>query len=140
MNADKWEPTLEQLDGLARDIERLTGVSYNLGQTMTVAILTRQHEREAGLLALLATRRDTLGREDVLLNKREVARVLAAHAALDAPPVPTLLEAARAVFNAPLQDGPAVIVPKALTDALKAAVERADASLSHPKGCSERAK
>lgn len=89
-------------------------------------ILQRQHSREKGLLdALKRIHGHTCGAPSAScwkMNRDIAASALAAHAALDAPPEPTLLEAAKALvgrFNW-VADSANV---EAL-DALKAAVER----------------
>ena len=107
MNADKWEPTPEQVEREAIRLRNEWNATVYLpslegcsaaGDWRNVArtILQRQHEREAGLLNTLRTICMVHGKGwtyDV------AASALAAHAALDAPPEPTLLEAAKVCRN-----------------------------------------
>lgn len=88
-----YEPPAEMVDALERDIRRLTGVPYNLGQTMSVAILRRQHEREKPLLGEMRAALDLLSDGYPSHAQTRLLQALAAHAKLDAPKVPTLAEA-----------------------------------------------
>lgn len=126
-----YTPTAEQIARMRDEHRDATGmwVSAHDAQYM----LKRQHEREKGLLELLneATYELPFCHE----FKRKVERALAAHARLDAPPEPTLLEAAKQVVSNVTVDvlkfdlGTHITLngwPTAIEDirALKAAVER----------------
>lgn len=117
-----YEPTKEQVDRETKEmLARWMSQSQDIfGWTRgeVVRILKRQHEREAGLLDVLqriASGYDT--------SARLASETLAAHARLDAPPEPTLLEAAKAFVDA----APHAYAMTTALDALKAAVEREEA-------------
>lgn len=128
-----YEPTPEQCDALERDIVRLTGAPYHLGQTVITAILQRQHSREKGLRDAMQRVCDMLRPTDALTFieakcRPILADALAAHAALDAAPEPTL----RSLFgNVREVEGmpPGTVILATSPEnyvALKAAVERAE--------------
>lgn len=117
-------------DPTAKQVERMTGEmlsrwhssSCDIGKWVSaevVRILQRQHARELPLLEELRAQRATW-RQDCDIRKRLDA-VLAAHAALDAAPEPTLLEAAKALLKSAN-----ISEVNGAYDVLKAAVERAE--------------
>lgn len=117
-----YSPTVEQVERVLRETPALVRNYLNEGEQKLVArfILKRQHEREKGLVQTLRRIKYlTVEGSDI---HTAASDALAAHARLDAPPEPTLLEAAKALvgrFNW-VADSANV---EAL-DALKAAVER----------------
>lgn len=133
----QWEPSAEQVEaeaaGLRADscngmmmvgYDALGGSTKDVWRRVAKRTLRRQHEREAGLLEALRRVLNHNGPHWYSVNndvKEVAARALAAHAKLDAKPVPTLLEAATAYVqarhNTDDTNGEAL-------RALKAAVER----------------
>ena len=138
MAANEYEPSAEAVEALAKELhgvylterdaapERhsLTRVSKKGLLAEARFVLRRQHEREEPLLKELRDQLATWRQEPPTRTKLE--RVLAAHAKLDAPKVPTLAECEKRLRDlwAKAQnnkiDGP---LSEAL-DAWKAAVER----------------
>ncbi len=117
-----YEPPAEMVEALERDIRRLTGAPYNLGQTMSVAILRRQHEREAAAkLALRYLAELGGGNSEGNIYAR---RALERWEKLDAPKVPSLLEAAKALTTGCYCNQSAFSVNGEQFSALMAAVER----------------
>lgn len=135
MAANEYEPSAEQVRALQAEFQREKPRPYDyFDEGEARFIIRRQHERESAILAAVqnvippdpffarpSPERDKGFYDGTCLAASAVKDAIRK---LDAKPEPTLRDAARAIFNAPLQDGPCVMVPKALTDALKAAVER----------------
>lgn len=139
----QWEPTPEQVERIAREFyadakmafpywgninsfDSLDAKWRDLFTGQATRILNRQHERETGLKYAMERAIKSLEAnfDHPSWAVAYLKDALAAHAALDAPPEPTLLEAAKALvgrFNW-VADSANV---EAL-DALKAAVERAE--------------
>ena len=111
-----YEPPAELVDALAKELHtiRNNGLMENIARF----VLRRQHERERGLLEALRTVDEYGGS----VSSPVARHALAAHAKLDAPKVPTLLEAAKAMVERLhwISDKRNTDV----RDALKAAVER----------------
>ena len=125
-----YEPPAELVDALAKELHtiRNNGLMENIARF----VLRRQHERERGLLEALRTVDEYGGS----VSSPVARHALRAHAALDAPKVPSLLEAAKGALgviemgqqNVPLTTATRATVwlPDPRIDALKAAIERED--------------
>ena len=122
--SSKFEPTKEIVH---REMADLSGVwAYcsrgDRWEAVARFILQRQHAREKGLLFALRWIADGQSMD----SKMTAGNALAAHAALDAAPEPTLLEAAKRIADGHYDDVSTISVPVADFRALKAAVERAE--------------
>ena len=119
----RWEPS----DGMVQAVEGELNsqMHYPGGGRIVRWFLRRQREREAGLLAFI---RHISRLPDVAIARSlraDAYQVIAAHEALDAPKVPTLLEAADAlVRSANSKQSTFAAVDISAYQALKAAVER----------------
>lgn len=133
----QYEPPAEMVEALANELHEVGGAAYGIDRVPLNAasdswermmrsearfILRRQHERERGLLETLRS----IERVNYIVTPARVCSLaLAAHAALDAPKVPTLLEAADAlVRSANEKQSTFAAVDISAYQALKAAVER----------------
>lgn len=129
-----YEPPAEQVEALAKELHDAGRPAYgdrlpwqamaDVWQTMMRAearfVLRRQHERERGLVGEMRAALDLLSDGYPSHAQTRLLQALAAHAKLDAPKVPTLLEAAKAMLDA----GAHAYALTSARDALKAAVER----------------
>ena len=121
-----YEPPKEECDALANEFLAAYKRAPYYGEVARF-VLRRQHERESGLLEALRSieRMNYIGTPG-----RVCSLALAAHAKLDAPKVPTLLEAAQAAIeDCGDPDGRAfhgMVVSVGAWLALKDAVERAE--------------
>ena len=133
-----YEPPAEQVDALAKELHDAGRPAYgdrlpwqamaDVWQTMMRAearfVLRRQHEREEPLLKELRDQLATWRQETPTRTKLE--RVLAAHAKLDAPKVPTLAGLfGKVLVVEGLKEGTVILsTSEENYVALKAAVER----------------
>ena len=91
-----YEPPAEMVDALRQEI-RADAVEFGLvSQRLARFVLRRQHEREKPLLVAMEKAHTSLdgGYDHPSWGREYLKEALAAHAKLDAPKVPTLLEAA----------------------------------------------
>jgi len=127
VTAPQWEPSAEQVKAIhalwaKHYVSKRPPELADMG-TAWVAfaedVVRRQHEREAGLLAFIfGLEHNTWGTSAEV--RENAKKALAAHAKLDAPKVPTLLEAAKALLGGPFN----AQANHEHWNALKAAVER----------------
>lgn len=134
MAANEYEPSAEAVEALAKELcgafntadtggqhwNRLTNNGHDGYRAEARFILRRQHARESGLLLAVA-QLATLGGGHSDGNRIAQA-ALAAHAKLDAPKVPTLLEL-HAAFER--HESPDTVRPL-LAALVKAATERGE--------------
>lgn len=120
----QWEPDAEAVEALEREFRRDFGNAGRFLRDQAAWVLRRQHERESGLLKALKRIRTFYS--VIGFGHRVAGDALAAHAKLDAPKVPTLLEAAKALKEGRFSDGDGehCCVDVRALRALKAAVER----------------
>jgi len=131
----QWEPSAEAVEALAKELcaahcegtiygvqwPNLKGLDARNGYRDEARfVLRRQHAREALLTGAIAAAACELDRANEQCAHRILLKVMCDYAKLDAPKVPTLLEAAKAVTAAYERE----CAVQTHLIALKAAVER----------------
>lgn len=114
-----YQPPPEQIRRLKDELT--DAYKCTITDEHAVMVLQRQHSREKGLLEAL----ESIAPSGAYGNRVIANRALAAHAALDAAPEPTLLEAAKALLASyePSVDYKAFCAAR---ESVRAAVERAE--------------